>query len=157
MKHLDLGSTYQFGGMEPKLTDDTLVEVNNDGTFCYNDVDAMWGPEIAGALQVLGDYVEGLPFPDNYFDLAAGSCFLEYREPMMLKAFKEVFRVLKPGGFLKVKGCSPASRRYYDDAVAAGFEIWSPAAIYWDESDGWSYDTPYYFMKPNTGPLGMAA
>lgn len=147
MNYLDLGSTYQFSEavLEPG---DMLVEVCDDGTFCY-DAQSFWGDEIPEAHQLFGDYVVGLPFPSNFFDKAAGSCFLEHYEPDMSAAFKEVARVLKPGGLLTVKGCGAASRRYYDDALAAGFEIVTPATIYAEDLGDewqWGYDRPYTFQ-----------
>jgi ubiquinone/menaquinone biosynthesis C-methylase UbiE len=41
--------------------------------------------------------VESLPFPDNFFDLAVSAFVLEHLENPT-KAFKEIYRVLKPGG-----------------------------------------------------------
>jgi hypothetical protein len=66
----------------------------------------------------------------------------------MSAAFKEVARVLKPGSLLTVKGCGPALRRYYDAALAAGFEIVTPATIYAEDLGDawqWAYDRPYTF------------
>lgn len=53
-------------------------------------------PFEGGAHTVVGD-AENLPFADNTFDVAVMNAVLEHI-PDMSKAFKEVARVLKPGG-----------------------------------------------------------
>lgn len=47
-------------------------------------------------------YAEAIPYPDNFFDVVFAANLLEHlREP--LKVFKEVRRVLKPGGLFLFK------------------------------------------------------
>jgi ubiquinone/menaquinone biosynthesis C-methylase UbiE len=53
-------------------------------------------PFEGGAHTVVGD-AENLPFPDNTFDIAIMDAVLEHI-PNVAEAFKEVARVLKPGG-----------------------------------------------------------
>ena len=144
MKCLDLGSTYMFD--ETKKAD-LLVETCTDGSFCY-DEGSNYGDPVPSAIQMFSDYKQ-LPFVGETFDEVAGSCFLEEETiDEQLRAYKEVYRVLKPGGTLTVKGCGPAlRRRYYDTATEAGFRLVGKAAIYPDNDEGWLYDMGYTFRK----------
>jgi len=144
MKRLDLGSTYMFD--EPK-EDDLLVETCLDGSFCYVE-DSNYGDPIPSAIQMFSDYKQ-LPFADGTFDEVAGSCFLEEETINdQRRAYAEIHRILKLGGTLTVKGCGPAlRRRYYDTAIAVGFQLIAKACIYTDPDEGWLYDVGYTFRR----------
>jgi len=46
----------------------------------------------------LGNIVNGLPFPDDYFDTINCAHVLKFLSPEELKAaFKEINRIIKPG------------------------------------------------------------
>ncbi|KAL0075687.1 S-adenosyl-L-methionine-dependent methyltransferase [Phycomyces blakesleeanus] len=54
-----------------------------------------------------GNVLERLPFPDNTFDLVNIRLFiLALRKEEWLQVVKEIFRVLKPGGFIQSTECS---------------------------------------------------
>lgn len=146
-KVLDLGSTYMFEEEEEAI----VIEVNNDGDFCYvpgSNYEHYDEPK-PNTVQLLVDYKDGIPVPDEYFDYAAGSCFLEevtYEE--QLRAFKELFRVLKTDARVKVKGCDPLEEFHVRAAIDAGFEIVEDARPGYLEEDGkYYYDDAFIFRK----------
>jgi SAM-dependent methyltransferase len=67
------------------------------GYFLDASEEAVRNLEALGGKAVLGDVVD-LPFEANFFDLVAGFEVLEHVENDE-KAFSEIARVLKPGGF----------------------------------------------------------
>lgn len=57
------------------------------------------------------DALEGLPFPDNTFDLVnMRMLYVALKKDEWSLMFKEIYRVLKPGGFLQSCECTTIVR-----------------------------------------------
>jgi len=108
---LDLGDTFHGEG-RPLESGWTSIALNDTDKF-------------------LGDYTQ-MPYHDNSFEYAYGSCFLEFEtadtDQDKLNQYKELYRVLKPGGEAELSSCG-----VFDDpkefqhlgrlAQQAGFEV----------------------------------
>lgn len=111
------------------------MKLDLGGTACYEDPNAV-AIDLDGTCSgdettplIVGDYNRA-PFPDNTFDEALGSCYLEERVN-----FKELHRIMKPGAEVTVKACCElydSELNVLREAVEAGFLIkqmlvWVPA------------------------------
>ncbi|MEO5366360.1 MAG: class I SAM-dependent methyltransferase [Magnetococcus sp. WYHC-3] len=105
------------------------------GNMTCIDIGSEWGPALMRILKKhevplkMFDFIEAstdaLPFPDNHFDMVISNGVLMHLDDMaqVERAWKELARVTKPGGYLYVLlGCPtglleeeilPAVRRYY--------------------------------------------
>ncbi len=119
------------------------------GTACYEDpgstiidLDATnAGDEVTPMLQ--GDY-DHAPFPNNCFDEACGSCYLE-----LPPNWSELYRILKPGATAMLKACNAGYAPIEDmaaDMLAAGFIILEMGALGSDERPDFS--DPYWDQHP---------
>lgn len=118
------------------------------GTACYEDAENAIGITLDGSMSddevtpyVVGDYNNMWFFGNSIFDEALGSCYLEEKPN-----WRELNRVMRYGGIVKVKSCD---KLYADrtvvlyDASHAGFRcIQVP-----DYIEGYGYDEPFIFVK----------
>ena len=126
---LDLGGTACY-------VDEGAVSISLDGSNSDDEVTPI----------VIGDYRRS-PFASDTFDEALGSCVLEEDSEEYLDIFREIYRILKPGAQLKVKGCGGPHKNHLLQAIEAGFELIEMATIYIEEYGEISYDSPYVFRK----------
>lgn len=138
---LDLGDTYHGEG-EPLGKGWASISLRGD-EFKY---------------KFKGNYID-TPFPNNTFKTLHGGCFLEFEtaktDKKKLQQFKELYRILKPGGRAKLSACEifgdekKLLLHYSQLSIQAGFKIdlakWKPqwVAIYE------AYDIPHVILiKP---------
>lgn len=139
---LDLGDTYHTFGypLEKGWT-----------SICLDETD-----------KFVGDYSK-TPYRDNQFKYIYGGCFLEFEtaksDQEKIRQFKEIFRILKPGGTAELTACDGSrSERYLSRklrgfaklAQKAGFNIdfslWKAVE---DPDDKGFYETPSVKIKKN--------
>ena len=125
------------------------MKLDLGGTACYESEDdvciSLDGTSSDDHIVpvIIGDYNQA-PFPDNTFDEALGSCYLEERVN-----FKELYRIMKPGARVLINACM----ELYDDeeivlqdAINAGFQIIE--RIGWVEDPEERYpDSPLILLK----------
>ncbi len=90
-----------------------------------------------------------LPFPDSSFDKVTAMHML-YHVPDPATAIAEMFRVLKPGGWLAVTTNDTGNKReLFELSVALGGKAEDPAAILF------GYDTARRLMQPQFGNVAL--
>lgn len=134
---LDLGGTSNYGR--------DAVGIDLDGTYVDSDYDD--DPNAERSHHIIGDYNHA-PFPDNTFDEANGSCYLEEEYDL-----KELYRIMKPGGIVTIKSCTDTQEahiRHVENMQASGFIIDVLAELYEDSNDlgTFWYDYPFKLRKP---------
>ena len=95
--------------------------------------------------KVKGDY-QYLPFADAVFEEAYGGCFLEEMDELPL-AFKELYRVLRVGGYAKLSSCGVYGT-YYD------FMRWLDLVRAEAEDAGFVFDKPVWFAEDGEWRIG---
>jgi len=135
------------------------------GTACYEAEDAISISDdgsVSGdgvTYNYVGDYARMPEMPSDHFSEALGSCFLESDagDNDFRAAYAEVYRVLKPGALLTVKGCGTLHVNHVRHAFAAGFELVAIAGLYVEGTSvnaaGYpevsiGYDNPWIWRKP---------
>jgi hypothetical protein len=127
-----------------------MKKLDLGGTACYEDPDAIIisldgsGGDDFITPTIMGSY-NNMPYiPDEYFDEAVGSCYLENSMPN----FMELWRVLKPGAKVYIKACDSgyaAQEVMERHMIEGGFVILERGTIV-DEEYG--FDNPYILQKP---------
>ena len=94
----------------PEIVDNSIDLVLTDPPYFLDKMDNGWDPEMVSTITDYCHVVKSLP-PGMKFDKEQGKRFYEW----YLKISKEIYRVLKPGGFF----FSFSSPRLYHRAVSA--------------------------------------
>lgn len=127
----------------------TLKRLDLGGTACYEDAKDSIGVTLDGSMSddevtpyVVADYNDMWFFKDDLFNEALGSCYLEEKPN-----WNELYRVMAPGGIVKVKSCDTLydlDAQVIVDAMNAGFELVERSQYI----EGYGYDEPFTFQKP---------
>jgi hypothetical protein len=122
------------------------MKLDLGGTACYEDPGSVIisldgtdaGDEVTPLL--IADY-NSSPFPDNTFDEALGSCYLEERPN-----WNELYRIMKPGAEIRIKSCDvlyASDEQVIEEILSAGFIIIETSAYIAD----YGYDAPWILRK----------
>ena len=130
-KALDIGSG--AGRMASYLTSRGVKPENITGIEISPNLVEIARQEVPGATFICGDARDGIPYPDNTFDLVTSHMVLEFLDDEGLKkVLSEVHRILKPHAFFCAITTHPNKMTKSDGVDKRG---WFDTSAPWGKDD----------------------